>query len=348
MNHRVLLIGCGRIAQRHAQLLGTKQIQGATLCGVCDVIPTKANTLSLQYRIPYYIEMHDAVQRGRPTIITVCTESGHHCRDVVELARYGIPIIVEKPIALTLPDAHRMIQACATHGTRLFVVKQNRFNVPVQKLREAYELGRFGKLISAAIRVRWCRHQQYYDDWHGLWAMAGGALANQAIHHVDLLWWFMGDVASVFAYKATQLVDVEVEDSIVGALRFANGALGTLEVTTATRPRDTEGSLTIMGEHGMVEIGGFAVNEITTWQFEDTQPIDATIGEYSVNPPDVYGFGHQQYYEHVLDCINNHRAQLVDGIEATKSLEIVTALYESCETGREICLGYPNARLGKG
>jgi predicted dehydrogenase len=143
------------------------------------------------------------------------------------------------------------------------------------------------------------------------------------------------------------MVEAEVEDSIVGVVRFASGALGTIEVTTATRPKDTEGSLTIMGEHGMVEIGGFAVNEITTWQFEDRQPIDDTIGDYSVNPPDVYGFGHRQYYEHVIDCIDNHRVQLVDGIEATKSLEIVTAMYESCETGREICLGYPNARLGK-
>ena len=152
---------------------------------------------------------------------------------------------------------------------RLFVVKQNRFNVPVVKAREALEAGRFGKLVLGTVRVRWCRDQSYYDQdaWRGTWAQDGGVLANQASHHVDMLGWFMGPVESVHARSARALVDIEAEDTAVATLKFRNGALGIIEATGATRPKDLEGSLSVLGEGGTVEIGGFAVNEIRHWNF---------------------------------------------------------------------------------
>ena len=189
---------------------------------------------------------------------------------------------------------------------RLFVVKQNRFNVPVLKAREALEAGRLGKLVLGTVRVRWCRDQSYYDQdaWRGTWAQDGGVIANQASHHVDMLGWFMGPVESVHARGARALVDIEAEDTVVATLRFRNGALGIVEATGATRPKDLEGSLSVLGGGGAIEIGGFAVNEIRHWQFVNPDPADAEVMErYSVNPPNVYGFGHQAYYEHVVDCL---------------------------------------------
>ncbi len=232
---------------------------------------------------------------------------------------------------------------CRGNNVQLFVVKQNRFNVPVAKLREALEANRFGKLVLGTVRVRWCRDQNYYDqaDWRGTWSMDGGVLTNQASHHIDLLEWMMGDVESVFAKSTTALVNIEAEDTAIVTLKFRNGALGIIEATTAARPKDLEGSISILGEKGTVEIGGFAVNKMLHWNFNDKRNGDSEVIEnFSVNPPNVYGFGHQAYYEHVVDSIENNHAQLVDGLVGRKSLELITAIYESIETGKEVFLRF--------
>jgi predicted dehydrogenase len=254
-------------------------------------------------------------------------------------------------MALTLRDADDMIAACDQARIKLFVVKQNRFNVPVQKLREALEQGRFGRLVLGTVRVRWCRTQEYYDqdEWRGTWALDGGVITNQASHHIDLLEWMMGEVESVYAKSTTALVNIETEDTAVVVLKFRSGALGVIEATTGARPRDLEGSISVLGERGTVEIGGFAVNEMKTWQFAEPQPDDADVmKKYSVNPPNVYGFGHQAYYEHVVDCIVNQSPQLVDGLEGRRSLELITAIYESVETGREVALRFAPKRCRLG
>lgn len=254
-------------------------------------------------------------------------------------------------MALRLEDADAMIAACDRAGVKLFVVKQNRLNVPVQKAREALDTGRFGKLVLGTVRVRWRRDQGYYDQdsWRGTWAQDGGVLSNQASHHVDLLEWFMGDVVSVHARGARMLVDIEAEDTAIATLQFANGALGVIEATNAARPRDLEGSLSILGDGGTVVIGGFAVNKMQVWDFVETQDGDDEVLEkFSVNPPNVYGYGHQAYYEHVADCLRNNCAALVDGLEGRRSLELITALYESMETGEEVPLRFRarRSRLG--
>ncbi|MBK6348602.1 MAG: Gfo/Idh/MocA family oxidoreductase [Steroidobacteraceae bacterium] len=346
------LVGCGRISKRHSELLGNGQIQGATLAAVCDVVPANAEAIAKTFGVPGYTDMHEMMRKEQPDVAVVLTESGRHAEHVIALAPYGRHLVVEKPMALTLDDADAMIKACDRHGVRLFVVKQNRFNVPVLKLREALEAGRFGRMVLGTVRVRWCRRQEYYDQdpWRGTWALDGGVLTNQASHHVDLLEWMMGDVESVFAKSMTALVDIEAEDTAVVLLKFRSGALGLIEATTATRPKDIEGSISILGEHGTVEIGGFAVNEMKVWQFEPGLPADDEVmRRYSVNPPSVYGFGHQAYYEHVVDCITNDRHHLVDGLEGRRSLELISAIYESVETGREVNLRFvPNlCRLGQ-
>jgi UDP-N-acetyl-2-amino-2-deoxyglucuronate dehydrogenase len=336
---RFAIVGCGRIAKRHADLLGQGQIAGASLVGVCDIAAEKAEKFGAEYKVPYYLDMHEMMVATTPDVVVVLTESGNHARHVIDLSRHGKHIVVEKPMALTLDDADAMIAACDGAGIRLFVVKQNRFNVPVRKLREALEEGRFGKIVMGTVRVRWCRPQSYYDQdsWRGTWSMDGGVLTNQASHHVDLLEWMMGSVESVFAMSRTALVDIEAEDTAAVALRFKNGALGVIEATTAVRPKDLEGSLSILGEGGSVEIGGFAVNRMKTWDFVDRRPDDdKVLDEYSVNPPNVYGFGHQAYLEHVVDCIRNEKKQLVDGLDGRRSLELINAIYESIETGKEV------------
>lgn len=347
----VALVGCGRISKRHADLLGRGQIEGARLAAVCDVAADKAMALGIEFGVPFFTDMHTMMIEVPVDVVTVLTESGNHARHVIELAAYGKHIVVEKPMALKVEDANRMIESCEQAGVKLFVVKQNRFNVPVMKLRDAVERGRFGKLVLGTVRVRWCRPQSYYDqdDWRGTWAMDGGVLTNQASHHVDLLEWMMGDVEAVHAMSTTALVSIEAEDTAVVTVKFANGALGVIEATTAARPKDLEGSLSILGERGTVEVGGFAVNKMQTWSFLDAESGDADVMEkYSVNPPNVYGFGHKAYYDHVVECIVKGIPHLVDGLEGRKSVELINAIYQSIETGKEVHLNSrpASARLG--
>jgi UDP-N-acetyl-2-amino-2-deoxyglucuronate dehydrogenase len=331
MSKGVALIGCGRIAKRHAHVLG--EIEGVHLQAVCDIIPERAGEFGSAADVPWGCNMHALVEHSRPDIISVLTPSGLHSQHVIELAQYGVPIIVEKPMALTLEDADAMIGTCALYDTPLFVVKQNRFNLPIVLLREAIEADLFGELVSATVCVRWCRHADYYQDWHGTWEMAGGVLANQASHHIDILQWMMGEPENVFAYATTNQ-DIAVEDLLMGVVHFKSDALGSIEVTTATRPKDTEGSITILGEKGMVKVGGFACNRLETWQFESEE--DINISTYTENPPDVYGFGHKAYYEHVLRCLDGKAEPLVGGTEARKGLALTIALYQSVEEGCEI------------
>ena len=346
------LVGCGRIAKRHSELLGHNQIPNARLAAVCDIKPDRAAAIGSTFQVPHYIDMHEMMRTEAIDVVVVLTESGLHADHVVALAPYGKHIVVEKPMALTLADADRMILACDHTGIKLFVVKQNRFNVPIVKLRQALESGRFGKLVMGTVRVRWCRTQAYYDQdpWRGTWAMDGGVLCNQASHHIDMLEWMMGDVETVYAMSATHLVDIEAEDTAVVALRFCNGALGVIEATSATRPKDLEGSISILGEHGVVEVAGFAMNQMKTWSFTDyNAEDDHVLQEFSVNPPNVYGFGHQAYYEHVVNSICNRGPNLIDGIAGRKTLELITAIYESIETGKSVTLHFnpKRSRLGR-
>jgi UDP-N-acetyl-2-amino-2-deoxyglucuronate dehydrogenase len=348
---KVALVVCGRIAERHASILGERQVAGICLGAVCDLTYEKARRIGQKYDVPAYDDMHMMAQQQDIDIFAVLTPSGMHARHVLELVQYKKHIIVEKPMALTLQQADKMIHGCDQAGVRLFVVKQNRFNLPVQKLREAMEAGRFGKLVMGTVRVRWCRRQDYYDqdDWRGTWAYDGGVLANQASHHIDLLEWMMGDVRTIFAKATTALVNIECEDTAVVVLTFQSGALGIIEATTATRPKDTEGSISILGEKGMVEIGGFAVNEMRIWQFEDSSEEDRVVLEkFSTNPPNVYGFGHTVYYRQVVDCIRSGAPQLVDGLEGRRSLELITAIYESIETGKEVSMRFVPLRCRLG
>lgn len=352
MSLRFALVGCGRIAKKHAEILAGGHVVGGSLAAVCDVREERARHFGGQYGVPWFPSLESMMEQ-RPDIDVVCvlTPSGRHAEHTLALAPYGKHIVVEKPMALTVDDAERMIEACDRHGVRLFVVKQNRYNRAVARTREALDAGRFGRLVMGTVRVRWCRTQAYYDQdpWRGTWALDGGVFANQASHHVDLLQWMLGEWDSVWAKAGPPLVDIEAEDTGVAVIKFRNGALGVVEATNATRPKDLEGSLSLLGETGSVVVGGFAVNRVETWQFAEPRPGDEEVaGGVGEDPPNVYGFGHIPYLEHVVTCIQKDRPALVDGLEGRRSIELISAIYESIETGREVSLRFrpKKCRLG--
>lgn len=337
---RIGLVGCGRISTRHLEVL--KAVEGLQLVGVCDVVPERAERAAAASGATPYVDYLEMVRTERLDVVSILTESGSHARIGTELAPLVAAVVVEKPMALTLDDADRLIEACDSHQARLFVVKQNRYNAAVARLRRAFEAGRFGKLVMGTVRVRWCRRQEYYDQdaWRGTWKDDGGVFTNQASHHLDLLQWFMGPIESVMAYTATRLVNIETEDTGVAIIRFMNGALGVLEATTATRPKDLEGSISLLGERGSAVIGGFAVNRVDVWSFAEPEPDDAEALSTSAAPPNVYGFGHYGFYTDVADAITTGRRSMLDGLEGRKSLELTNAIYESAAARAEVRLRF--------
>jgi len=342
---RFALVGCGRIAQKYGALFSNNMIENAELVAACEIKEQRRDVFQDKYRVPVFPDLDGMMQAHGEDIdvVVVLTESGNHASVAEKVLEYKKHLVVEKPMALRLEDADSMIRDCDAAGVKLFVVKQNRFNLPVLKLREALEKDRFGKITMGTVRVRWCRKQEYYDQdsWRGTWALDGGVFANQASHHIDLLEWMLGEPVSVFAKSRTALVDVEVEDTGVAVITFSSGAIGIVEATNATRPVDLEGSISILGEKGTVEIGGFAVNEMKVWNFEDAKLGDEEVLKiYRTNPPDVYGFGHIEYLRDVVESLENGSPSLVDGIEGRKSLELINAIYESIETGKEVFLKF--------
>jgi len=348
---RFALIGCGSIARKHAHALH-HYLEEAEIGAFVDTHLPRAQEFSEKYGAPAFSSVPEMMRAmgDRIDVFSVLTPSGAHCENVLDLVEYGRPIVVEKPMALRLDDADRMIEACDAHGVKLFVVHQNRYNLPIVRAREALEQGRFGRLVLGTIRLRWTRDQAYYDSasWRGTWAHDGGVFMNQAAHHIDMLTWFMGHVESVRSMATTRLVKIECEDTGVAVIRFNSGALGVLEATTATRPKDLEGSISILGEKGSVVIGGFFMNEIVTWQFEDKRPIDdEVIEKYGTNPSAV-AYNHGEYLRDVVAALRTKKAALVDGLEGRKSLELITALYESIETNTDVPLRFRarKCRLG--
>jgi UDP-N-acetyl-2-amino-2-deoxyglucuronate dehydrogenase len=248
--------------------------------------------------------------------------------------------MTEKPMATRWQDGLDMVRACDVADVRLFVVKQNRRNRTLQMLKQSIEAGRFGRIYMVCINVFWTRPQSYYDGakWRGTWEFDGGAFMNQASHYVDLLDWLVGPVESVMAYTGTLARRIEVEDTGVAALKWRNGAMGSINVTMLTYPKNLEGSITILGENGTVKIGGVAVNEIQRWEFATPHEVDRQVADANYETTSVYGFGHPLYYDNVIRTLRGETEAETDGREGLRSLELLIALYKSARDGRRINL----------
>lgn len=348
------LLGCGRIAKKHAEAL-TKQVPNARMVAVCDIDEKKATQFSKDYNVPGFTSLADMMtaMKEHIDVINILTPTGYHAKNIIEVADYGCHVVVEKPMALTVEDAQYAIEYCKQKNVSLSVVKQNRYNLPIQALYNTLKAGRFGNISMVGARVCWSRNQSYYDQaaWRGTWLLDGGVFSNQASHHIDLLCWLFGKVDSLFSYTATHLVNIESEDTGVGVFKFNKGTLGTIEATTATRPKDLEASILVIGELGTVEIGGFAVNEIKRWEFK--HPIESDqemLTAHNENPPNIYGFGHAAYLTELTQAILNNQPPPVDGASGLESLKIISALYESAASGKEIKLDtfvQNHSKLGK-
>lgn len=336
---RFALVGCGRIAKNHFDAI-KKHEAHAELVAVCDVdSDALANAVAYTGAKPY-ANLTELLKETDADIVVLTTPSGLHPDQAVQIAASGRHVMTEKPMATRWQDGLRMVKACDDANVRLFVVKQNRRNATLQLLKKAVEKKRFGRIYMVNINVFWTRPQDYYDSaaWRGKWEFDGGAFMNQASHYVDLLDWLIGPIESLHAYTATLARDIEVEDTGVINVRWRSGALGSMNVTMLTYPKNLEGSITILGEKGTVRVGGVAVNEIQHWEFEDEDADDDAVKASNYETTSVYGFGHPLYYENVINVMRGQAEPETDGREGLKSLEVLIAAYLSARDGKRISL----------
>lgn len=335
---RIAIVGCGRIAKNHFGSLD-KHRDDLELVAVCDTNSAASTPYVSQYDVPAYTSLEKLLEHHKPDLVSLCTPSGLHADQAALVAKHGVHVITEKPMATRWADGVRMVKACDEAGVRLFVVKQNRRNTTLQLLKRAVEEKRFGKIHMVHLNVFWTRPQAYYDQakWRGTWEFDGGAFMNQASHYVDLLDWLIGPVDKVQAMMSTTR-DIEVEDTGVLNVRWRNGALGSMSVTMLTYPQNLEGSITILGETGTVRIGGVAVNDIQLWNFAETRDYDQQIEAANYATTSVYGFGHPLYYKNVVDVMRGVAEPETDGREGLKSLEMLIAAYLSARDGKTISL----------
>jgi len=336
---RIALVGCGRIANNHFDAI-QNHADSVELVDVCDINSAALAQAVSRTNANGHNNLTDLLKSTTADLVVLTTPSGLHPEQTIQVAAAGLHVMTEKPMATRWHDGVRMVKACDEAGVRLFVVKQNRRNATLQMLKKAIQQNRFGKVYSVALNVFWTRPQEYYDsaNWRGTWEFDGGAFMNQASHYIDLLHWLIGPVESVMAYTATLARNIEVEDSGVAAIRWRSGAMGTLNVTMLTYPRNMEGSITVLGEKGTVRIGGVAVNEITTWEFADSQLEDSLITDSNYQTTSVYGFGHPLYYQNVIEVMRGEAEPETDGREGLVTLELLIAMYLSSRDGRRVAL----------
>ena len=328
---RVAIIGCGRITGHHARCIA--QVDGAEVVAVCDKIEEKAAAYGREFSVPYFLDYHRMLRDvPQANTVVVAVPSGMHFEYAVELLKdYRKHVIVEKPTFLR-PSQLREAYALAEElGLHVFPVFQNRYNRAVRRTRRALLEGDLGALRIAAVRVRWCRPQRYYDlaAWRGTWAQDGGALTNQGIHHVDLLRHLGGEIDCVSATMRTLGAQIEVEDTVVATMRFASGAVGVLEVTTSARPNDFEASISLVCEKGLAQIGGIAVNELQVFT-----PDPSACAEWSEDFSDIiYGKGHRETYKDLVAFFREGRPYPVSREDCLRSLKLLHAFYRSDEAG---------------
>ncbi len=332
-------MGCGRISRNHLEsMLALKK--ECEVVAVCDVDRERAKMAGGKTGAEVFTDYDRMLAESDCDLVSIATPSGLHPDMGVRAAERGRHVLTEKPMAIDLDSADRLIEACDDNGVMLFVVKQNRLNATMRLLKSAVDKKRFGKIYCAHVNVFWQRPQSYYDmaPWRGTWALDGGALMNQASHYIDSLYWLVGDVAEVVAIAGTLARKTEAEDTASVALKFANGAIGSVNATMLTYPKNFEGSVVLLGEKGTVKIGGMAINRVEHWEFADYDDDDKFIEQCNYAPPNVYGFGHQPYYENVFAAIRGEAQPETAGRDGRKSLEIILAAYKSAKDGVKVAL----------
>jgi len=338
---KIAIVGCGRVSKtaHYEAIRNFKQYYD--FIAVCDTDRERADYWANENGVKAYYDIDQMLENETLDIVSVNVPNGLHATLGIKVAKKGIHVIVEKPMAMCVEDADSLIDVCDNNNVKLFVVKQNRYNQTNKILKSCIDKGRFGRITTCNVTVSWRRELTYYTEdnkWRSRRDLAGGVFTNQSVHYIDMMQWLIGASPETVYAKMGTIYPIDVEDHGAGIIKFKNGVIGSLVLTNHAYPCDIEGSITIIGEKGMVKVGGKSMNRIDIWNFSDFDIEDELIKTAESTPPTVYGFGHQEFYEKVAKFIllNIKDEEIVDGREGRKSVAIMDALYLSDKLGQEI------------
>jgi Predicted dehydrogenases and related proteins len=328
------IIGCGRIADRHAVQISRL----GYLKAVCDNVGSRANSLGQKYNSKIYTDYDELLRNENDLdVIAICTPNGLHAEHSIKAFKKGLHVLCEKPMAITVYDCGEMIKEAEKANKRLFVVKQNRYNPPVKAIKEALDENRLGKIYNIQLNCFWNRNAEYYNqsDWKGTINLDGGTLFTQFSHFIDLLYWMFGDIKKAESINRNFNHDkiIEFEDTGVVIVEFYNGVIGTINYTVNSYLKNMEGSLTIFGEYGTVKIGGQYLNELEYQNIKDYKITNLPEG----NPPNNYGqyvgsmSNHDKVYENLVDVLLNNGTIGTNGFEGLKTVEIIDKIYTAAK-----------------
>jgi UDP-N-acetyl-2-amino-2-deoxyglucuronate dehydrogenase len=324
------IIGCGRIAQRHAEHIQNN----GNLVAVCDIVPQSANNLADKYGTKAFTNLSDLLKDASLAIdvVSICSPNGLHAKHAIECLRAGYHVLCEKPMALSVNDCGQMIQEAEKANRRLFVIKQNRFNPPVAAVKQILGEGKLGKVLSIQLSCFWNRNEDYYkNSWKGTKELDGGTLFTQFSHFIDLLYWMFGDVKSVKSMMGNfnHQGIIEFEDTGVIAVEFQSGALGTINYNVNSYAKNMEGSLTIFGENGTIKIGGQYLNELEYQNIKDYRIENLPTGNTANNYGNYQGSmsNHDKVYENVVDVLTKGGTISTNGFEGLKTVDFIEKMY---------------------
>lgn len=330
---QVLLYGAGRIAHKHLEAVNKI---GDVDVKVVEKCPSTRNSFAQMYDVDCYSTIDEIGEQYKPDIISILTESGNHFSDIIKLAQYSKVLLVEKPVCLNLNEARIIRERLSDDVKKIFVVHQNRLNLPIQFCKEVITEGRLGKITNVVVNLLWCRDSDYYDqaNWRGTKKMDGGVLSNQAIHHLDLIRFLFGEIKTVAALSTSALAQIECEDSISCALITESGALVSLHASTAARPKNVEASIKLLGSLGYLEIGGTAANELINCSLADVN-----LEAYAEDISSVYGNGHSRVYNEIFNRLDGENiCQITTFEDAVNSIKVLNAIYTSNQEKKAILL----------
>ena len=356
MELKIGIVGCGKAAQRHLKIYQALQNEeNIKVIAVADLDLERAKSFAQALSAKPYTDFKEMLKKEEIDVVDISVPSGLHAKvGEIILKKYKKNLLVEKPLALTLKDAHKLLNLAERFNLKIVTIFQNRANLPVIKLKEILDKNLLGKIVLVSVKFYWSRRQNYYDSasWRGTWSLDGGALAQQGCHFADMITYLGGKIESVFAKMGTYLVNIEAEDLLVGTIKFKNGALGTIEATTCARPKDIKAEVVILGEKGSAILGGFAMNRLDYLALEDIENPQSLIEGFTENPVHPLGFSHYSYIKSAIKFFKTGKKDpfLAVGEEALPSLELIIGFYESAERGKEIFFPFYSkfCKLGKG
>ncbi len=335
---KISIIGCGRVAEHYKFIFNSIKTKEYELVGCFDKDKRKSELFSHYFKIKSFDSFDNMIKESKQDLLIVLTPSGTHYEISKQALINNVNVLVEKPAAL-IPNEIIELNELSNKNNLLYAVAfQNRFNPSIELLKKNFS--RLGKIITSSIVLRWCRYQDYYnDEWHGTWKNDGGVINQQAIHHIDVMNYILGPINNLSTYNTKRLNNLEAEDSSVSIINFTNGSLGTIEVTTAARPKDFEASISIVGEKGMVSIGGIALNHINEWYFINKIPEDDKYNLYSEEVPNGYGLSHKIVIKNVINYLKGDKnAKVIKAIDSLETCKLIHSMYISDETRQTVIM----------